>query len=96
MPRNRANQIDHSRHPSIRRTPPQIRSSVTAADGGTSLSALCAKALRYPFLSAEKENELINAWREQADMSALNELVGSHLRLVIKIARGYRGYGLPM
>jgi len=65
-------------------------------DGGTPLAALCAKALRFPFLAADKEGELIRAWRDHEDKSALNDLIGSHLRLVIKIARRFRGYGLPM
>jgi RNA polymerase sigma-32 factor len=47
-------------------------------------------------LSPERENELALAWRDQRDEVALRQLVGSHLRLVIKIARGFAGYGLPL
>jgi len=65
-------------------------------DGDTSLAALCARALRFSFLTADKESELVRAWRDHEDEAALSHLIGSHLRLVIKIARGYRGYGLPM
>jgi len=44
----------------------------------------------------EREQELALKWRNQGDEAALRDLVGSHLRLVIKIARGFRGYGLPI
>jgi RNA polymerase sigma-32 factor len=47
-------------------------------------------------LSPERELELALAWRDHADEAALRDLVGSHLRLVIKIARGFTGYGLPI
>ena len=50
----------------------------------------------YPMLSAEEENRLTVAWQKRGDKQALDELVGSHLRLVIKIARDNRGYGLPI
>ncbi|HTY66495.1 MAG TPA: RNA polymerase sigma factor RpoH [Alphaproteobacteria bacterium] len=48
-----------------------------------------------PMLTLEDEQELSRRWRDRHDISAAHELVSSHLRLVIKIARGYRGYGLP-
>jgi RNA polymerase sigma-32 factor len=51
---------------------------------------------RFPMLSAEHECELALAWRDQGDAEALRQLTGSHLRLVIKIARGFGGYGLPI
>jgi RNA polymerase sigma-32 factor len=47
-------------------------------------------------LGAEEEKELALAWRDDRDRRALRRLVGSHLRLVIKIARGFSGYGLPL
>lgn len=47
-------------------------------------------------LTPEREQELARAWRNQNDRAALSDLVGSHLRLVIKIARGFTGYGLPL
>jgi RNA polymerase sigma-32 factor len=47
-------------------------------------------------LSLEREQELARAWRDHRDKAALRDLVGSHLRLVIKIARGFSGYGLPL
>jgi RNA polymerase sigma-32 factor len=55
-----------------------------------------AEAKRFPILSPERERELGLAWRRRGDETALRELVGSHLRLVIKIARGFAGYGLPV
>ncbi|MBX6367116.1 MAG: RNA polymerase sigma factor RpoH [Rhodospirillales bacterium] len=47
-------------------------------------------------LTAEEERRLALAWRDRRDPRALDRLVGSHLRFVLKIARGYRGYGLPL
>ena len=46
-------------------------------------------------LEREQEYELAKRWREHGDRDAANQLVTSHLRLVVKIAMGYRGYGLP-
>jgi len=54
------------------------------------------EAKRYPMLSPEREQELARAWRDEGDRDALEQLVGSHLRLVVKIARGFAGYGLPL
>ncbi len=63
---------------------------------GDALSDFFAEAKRFPMLTPEREHELAQAWRNQGDEAALRELVGSHLRLVIKIARGFSGYGLPL
>ncbi len=62
----------------------------------TSLVRLVEEAKRFPMLSLEREQELAIAWRDHGDRAALQQLVGSHLRLVIKIARGFSGYGLPL
>ena len=51
---------------------------------------------KFPMLSAEEELELSRRWRDHEDMAAAHKLVTSHLRLVAKIAMGYRGYGLPV
>jgi RNA polymerase sigma-32 factor len=51
---------------------------------------------KFPMLSAEEEFALACRWRDQQDVSAAHRLVTSHLRLVAKIAVGYRGYGLPL
>ena len=61
-----------------------------------SLSHYLEETKRFPMLTPDRERELAIAWRDGRDQVALKELVGSHLRFVIKIARGYRGYGLPM
>jgi len=51
---------------------------------------------KFPMLSPEEELELSRRWRDTEDMEAAHKLVTSHLRLVAKIAMGYRGYGLPV
>ncbi|HIP79870.1 MAG TPA: sigma-70 family RNA polymerase sigma factor [Kiloniellaceae bacterium] len=51
---------------------------------------------RFPMLTAERERELVHLWRDNGDTKALQELIGSHLRLVFRIAREHRGYGLPL
>ncbi len=51
---------------------------------------------KFPMLTAEEELELSRRWRDNQDMDAAHKLVTSHLRLVAKIAMGYRGYGLPV
>jgi RNA polymerase sigma-32 factor len=63
---------------------------------GDALDQLLAEAKQFPMLTAEREQELARAWRRHGDEAALRDLVGSHLRLVIKIARGFAGYGLPL
>src|SRR5262249_40079087 len=51
---------------------------------------------KFPMLGAGEEFMLAKRWREHADPEAAHRLVTSHLRLVAKIAMGYRGYGLPL
>src|SRR5216684_3214961 len=51
---------------------------------------------RFPMLERQEEYMLAKRWREHADRDAANTLVTSHLRLATKIARGYRGYDLPI
>src|SRR6202051_3469959 len=51
---------------------------------------------RFPVLERDQEYALAKRWREQADRDAADQLVTSHLRLAVKIAMGYRGYGLPI
>ncbi|HRH80650.1 MAG TPA: RNA polymerase sigma factor RpoH [Thiobacillaceae bacterium] len=50
---------------------------------------------RFPILSAEEEHDLAKRFHEESDLEAARKLVLSHLRLVVSIARGYMGYGLP-
>ncbi|WP_421709666.1 RNA polymerase factor sigma-32 [Algihabitans sp.] len=72
--------------------------NTTTKDRGqrSELDLLIAEAARYPLLAQDEENELANLWRDKSDQHALNKLLGSHLRLVIKLARGLRGYGVPL
>jgi RNA polymerase sigma-32 factor len=51
---------------------------------------------RFPMLQPEEESLLAKSWRERGDGNAARKIVTSHLRLVAKIAMGYRGYGLPI
>ena len=51
---------------------------------------------RFPMLERREENMLAKRWRDQGDRDAANKLVTSHLRLVIRIARNYHRYGLPI
>ena len=67
---------------------------VVPLEGG--LSQYFREVWRFPILDAEEEYMLAQRWREHDDVDAAHELVTSHLRLVAKIAMGYRGYGLPL
>jgi RNA polymerase sigma-32 factor len=60
------------------------------------LSRYLQEIRKFPMLSAEEELALARRWKEQGDERAAHKLVTSHLRLVAKIAMGYRGYGLPV
>ncbi|MCL2020524.1 MAG: RNA polymerase sigma factor RpoH [Betaproteobacteria bacterium] len=66
---------------------------VTTAVGN--IDAYIQSAQRVPMLSEEEENRLARSFREDGDVEAARKLVLSHLRLVISVARGYLGYGLP-
>lgn len=61
-----------------------------------SLEAYVDRVSRIPVLSREEEIDLANRFREQGDLQAARQLVLSHLRFVVHIARGYTGYGLPV
>ena len=61
-----------------------------------SLSRYLQDIRKYPMLSHDEEYMLAQAWREHDDREAAHKMVTSHLRLVAKIAMGYRGYGLPV
>ena len=60
------------------------------------LSAYLAQIRRFPMLEPEEEYMLATRWRDHEDTEAAHRLVTSHLRLVARIAMGYRGYGLPV
>jgi RNA polymerase sigma-32 factor len=63
---------------------------------GSGLSRYLDEIRRFPMLDPDEEYILAKRWREHGDVDAAHQLVTSHLRLVAKIAMGYRGYGLPM
>jgi len=67
--------------------------SVPSATG--SIEAYIQSANRFPILSAEAESRYARRYRDENDLDAARQLVLSHLRLVVAIARGYLGYGLP-
>jgi RNA polymerase sigma-32 factor len=71
----------------------------TAGQGMTAESGVTrylAKIRRAPMLEPQEERMLAKRWREHGDREAAHRLVNSHLRLVARIATGYRGYGLPI
>ena len=61
-----------------------------------SLSLYLAQIKKFPMLDAEEEYMLAKNWKDRGNLKAAHKLVTSHLRLVAKIAMGYRGYGLPV
>ena len=72
------------------------RPSVPALSGEQSLNRYLGEIKKFPILTAEQEYMLAKAYAEHEDQDAAAQLVTSHLRLVAKIAMGYRGYGLPV
>ena len=61
-----------------------------------SLSKYLAQIKKFPILSAEEEYMLAKNWKDRGHLKSAHKLVTSHLRLVAKIAMGYRGYGMPI
>ena len=72
----------------------QINNLPTPSVGG--LSVYLSQIKKFPMLDAEEEYMLAKNWRENGNLQSAHKLVTSHLRLVAKIAMGYRGYGLPI
>ena len=64
--------------------------------GESGLTRYLNEIRKFPMLEPQQEYMLAKRWREHEDRDAAQELVTSHLRLVAKIAMGYRGYGLPI
>ena len=60
------------------------------------LSSYLTQIKNFPILDAKEEYMLAKSWKERGDLKSAQKLVTSHLRLVAKIAMGYRGYGLPI
>jgi RNA polymerase sigma-32 factor len=80
----------------IRRKEAVVVSAVSPVAPEGNLARYLQEIRKYPMLTPEEELELSRRWRDQQDMEAAHKLVTSHLRLVAKIAMGYRGYGLPL
>jgi RNA polymerase sigma-32 factor len=76
--------------------PAKATTTMPALAGEASLNRYLQEIRRFPMLAPEEEYMLAKRWAEHQDPSAAHKLVTSHLRLVAKIAMGYRGYGLPM
>jgi RNA polymerase sigma-32 factor len=72
---------------------PTAHQRVTAESG---LTRYIEEIRRVPMLEPQDEYMLAKRWREHDDLEAVRKLVNSHLRLVARIAKGYRGYGLPI
>ena len=72
----------------------QLSNFPVPTSGG--LSIYLAQIKKFPMLDAEEEYMLAKNWRERGNLKSAHKLVTSHLRLVAKIAMGYRGYGLPV
>ena len=70
--------------------------SVAPSSAFAGAGRLVAQARRFPMLEAQEEYMLAKRWCEHGDTAAAHRLVTSHLRLVAKMALGYRGYGLPI
>ena len=73
-----------------------IDTNLPAIASEGSLSSYLTQIKKFPMLSAEEEYMLAKSWRDRGDLKSAQKLVTSHLRLVAKIAMGYRGYGLPV
>lgn len=69
---------------------------IPALDAESNLSRYLSEIRKFPMLEADQEFQLAKKWQDKGDRDAAAQLVTSHLRLVAKIAMGYRGYGLPV
>ncbi|MGE3783932.1 MAG: sigma-70 family RNA polymerase sigma factor, partial [Alphaproteobacteria bacterium] len=70
--------------------------SVPSISGEGNLTRYLQEIRKFPMLEPDEEYMLAKRWKEAQDSDAAHRLVTSHLRLVAKIAMGYRGYGLPL
>ncbi|WP_114951423.1 RNA polymerase sigma factor RpoH [Sphingosinicella terrae] len=73
-----------------------VPATIPATGGEAGLNRYLAEIKKFPILTPEEEYMLAKRWTEHQDTEAAAKLVNSHLRLVAKIAMGYRGYGLPL
>ncbi len=70
--------------------------NVQISNPGSDLNGYLSRVRRFPMLSLEEEQELANRYVDNKDTQAADQLVNAHLRLVVRIAIGYKGYGLPI
>lgn len=75
--------------------PPSLINNMLVSQGG-SLDSYIRMANQYPILTADQEKELAERFYYDEDLDAAKQLIMSHLRFVVHIARGYMGYGLPL
>ncbi|HYI63899.1 MAG TPA: RNA polymerase sigma factor RpoH [Allosphingosinicella sp.] len=73
-----------------------VPATIPATGGEAGLNRYLSEIKKFPILTPEEEYMLAKRWTEHQDTDAAARLVNSHLRLVAKIAMGYRGYGLPL
>ena len=73
-----------------------INTNLPAILGEGGHAKYLAEIKKFPMLAAKEEYMLAKSWRDRGDLKSAQKLVTSHLRLVAKIAMGYRGYGLPV
>ena len=74
----------------------KVPATIPASGGEAGLNRYLTEIKKFPILAPEEEYMLAKRWTEHQDTDAAAKLVNSHLRLVAKIAMGYRGYGLPV
>ena len=73
-----------------------INTNLPSISNEGSLSSYLTQIKKFPILSSEEEYMLAKSWQTRGDLKSAQKLITSHLRLVAKIAMGYRGYGLPV
>ncbi|WP_271833576.1 RNA polymerase sigma factor RpoH [Commensalibacter communis] len=71
-------------------------SSMLKVSPDTNLTQYMQYTRKFPLLTLEQEYEYATKWRNEGDIEAAHRLITAHLRLVVKIAAGYKGYGLPL
>jgi RNA polymerase sigma-32 factor len=89
-------EIDRGSTPRLEACPMASLPTLTSLTPESNLSRYLQEIRKFPLLEKEEEYMLAKRWRKHGDVDAAHRLVTSHLRLVAKIAMGYRGYGLPV
>ena len=74
----------------------KIKTNLSKSLSENGVSKFLRDIRKFPLLTSKEENELANDWVKNRNFEAAHKLVNSHLRLVVKIAMGFRGYGLPL